>query len=118
MACVTLRNMTLCLLRLSNLADLGNISSEISGRIKIDIGRAQLCTDCPCPKSCPCGQDFDQVTQTDQTWSFAQQNIQVLSFRKISSRSPKNLGVIFRFDAKQRSDSHLNFGRHATFARA
>eukprot|EP00116_Pleurobrachia_bachei_P005034 sb/3465296/ len=30
-------NMTLCLLRLSNLADLGHISSEISVRIKIDI---------------------------------------------------------------------------------
>eukprot|EP00116_Pleurobrachia_bachei_P017529 sb/3477791/ len=37
MACVTLRNMTLCLLWLSNLADLGHISSEISVRIKIDI---------------------------------------------------------------------------------
>eukprot|EP00116_Pleurobrachia_bachei_P010862 sb/3471124/ len=35
--------------------------------------------DCPCPKSCPCGQAFDEVTQTDQTWSFAQQNIQVLA---------------------------------------
>eukprot|EP00116_Pleurobrachia_bachei_P018100 sb/3478362/ len=45
--------------------------------------RASICnwarTDCPCPRSCPCGQDFDQVAQTDQTWSFPQQSIQVLA---------------------------------------